>query len=94
MSLAVAEGSDLGKSPILGQPLSNQAIPWNTLLAPSNAWLKDLYMKRLEALAYDNTLFSERLERRAGDGIFQKGEICALITHTCHFILSKSVSCS
>lgn len=47
-------------------------------------------MKRLEVLAYDNTLFSERLERRAGDGIFQKGEICALITHTCHFILSSS----
>lgn len=56
MSLAVVKGSDLGKSPILGQLSHNTAISWNTLLAPSNVRLKDLNMKRLEALAYDNTL--------------------------------------
>jgi len=34
------------KSRILGQLLNTRVIPWNTLLAPGNLWLKDLNMKR------------------------------------------------
>lgn len=59
MSLTVVKGTDLRKSPI-GQLSNNTAIPWNTLLAPSNVWPKDLNMKRLEALAYDNTLYFQK----------------------------------
>ena len=87
MSLTVVKGNGLGKSPLFRQFLNTRVVPWNSLMAPSNLWLKDLNMKRdWERWHMTTHFFSEGLGGRTGAGIFQKGEICALITHTCYFI--------
>lgn len=83
------------KSSTSGQFLNTRVIPWNTFLAPSYLWFKDLNMKRDQEHWHMTTHFVwEGLGEKTGDSIFQKGEKCAIITHTHYFILPKSVSCS
>lgn len=78
----MVKDTDLGKSPILGQLSYNTAIPWNTLLAPSNVLLKDLNMKRLEALAYDNTLCFQKGWKEEQEMAYFKEEKYVPSSHT------------
>lgn len=93
MSLAVVKGSGLGKGPKLGQLSNTTVIPWNTLRALSNLWLKDLNMKRDWEHWHMTTHCFRRAVRKNRRWHISKGRnMCPHHTHT-HTLLHSTQQC-